>query len=166
MRSKMSTWGRGIFAILCLSWCLFEQTATAREIYRWQDERGNPVISDRPPPSGTPYTTLNPYQPRLLQGSAQEPGTTQSRSPSGNLPNTAQTGVARAVQDRPKSSTNTSNAKTVNADQCVKARDALRVLETFPKILVQNQDNGDGYLSDTERSERIELARERITRFC
>jgi len=35
--------------------CLQGQLAAASPTYRWVDGNGNPVLSDRPPPTGTPY---------------------------------------------------------------------------------------------------------------
>ena len=32
------------------------QHADANPTYRWIDDNGNPVLSDRPPPTVTPYT--------------------------------------------------------------------------------------------------------------
>ena len=34
------------------------QPAGASPTYRWVDDNGNPVLSDRPPPAGTPYTEI------------------------------------------------------------------------------------------------------------
>ena len=34
------------------------QPAGASPTYRWVDDNGNPVLSDRPPPTGTPYTEI------------------------------------------------------------------------------------------------------------
>jgi len=38
--------------------CLQGQPADASPTYRWVDDNGNPVLSDRPPPTGTPYTEI------------------------------------------------------------------------------------------------------------
>ena len=44
------------FAIFPIVWGHF---AVAAVTYRWTDENGNPVLSDRPPAPGTPYSEVS-----------------------------------------------------------------------------------------------------------
>ena len=50
----------GVFAVTTALFVLLASYATAEEtVYRWSNERGNPVISDRPPPAGIAYEVIS-----------------------------------------------------------------------------------------------------------
>ena len=56
MKEKTAFYRR--FFVTLLLAALIPQ-GVASTTYRWVDENGNPVLSDRPPPAGTPYTEVD-----------------------------------------------------------------------------------------------------------
>ena len=48
---------RLFFIAACVALAL-SQTVSANTTYRWVDQNGNPVLSDRPPEAGVPYTEV------------------------------------------------------------------------------------------------------------
>ena len=55
--SAAMTAPRRLFIAACVALAL-SQTASANTTYRWVDQNGNPVLSDRPPEAGVPYTEV------------------------------------------------------------------------------------------------------------
>ncbi|MGD2009302.1 MAG: DUF4124 domain-containing protein, partial [Cellvibrionales bacterium] len=51
----------------------------AATLYRWNDASGSPVVSDRPPPPGTPYTTLDGRR-YGTSGTLQAPATSERQT--------------------------------------------------------------------------------------
>ncbi len=50
---------KGIFATAVISLLALAHNASAQNVYyRWMDDRGNPVHSDRPPPQGVDYEVV------------------------------------------------------------------------------------------------------------
>lgn len=61
-------------ALILLSMVLFANGAAAQAMYRYVDPAGNTVLSDRPPPAGTPYSTIHPPGPPRLPSATPESG--------------------------------------------------------------------------------------------
>jgi len=128
-------------ALICIA-----LPASGTEIYRWQDKQGNPVISDRRPAPGTPYTTLNPT--RL--GISPNKKTTAS-----NPQNAWQTRT-----DRPESrisGTTQGTEKPVESTQafCITIDNSISKLTTRPRISVRESDGSTRFLSDVERQGKL-----------
>ena len=82
--------------------------------YRWQDDRGNPVHSDRPPPTGTAYEVITSGSSLVRKVDADE----------GAVPATTEPTVSNDFQPVD------ANKKSVkkNAEQCKRARENLQTL--------------------------------------
>ncbi len=128
-------------------------------IYRWSDANGNPVISDRLPPQGTPYTTIDPkYSGRRSRMS--DRGTAAATLPeSAALPN-----VPPSTIDAPQTST---PRVSKNPKICQEAQDNISKLETFARIRIEDPTTGEiRFLSDDERQSQLEIAREQANIHC
>lgn len=121
--------------------------------YRWIDDKGDPVHSDRPPPSGTPYEVVSSKTTqvrRVDEGSERSPGGTASTS----------TGESRArsyltQQPIPK-----------DPARCQQARDNLATLETAPRIRMQDENGEFYFISDEERDMHKATAQANIDAYC
>lgn len=114
--------------ILLLASGLSVRLSADTTLYRWSDERGNPVHSDRPPPAGTDYEVV-------------EPGSTLVRQVDGDIgavPREAQPSVGNKfeqVETRPK-------GKSKNSELCRRARKNLRDIDSAEEVkLRDNQGN-------------------------
>lgn len=132
--------------------------AASDTLYRWDDAKGNPVISDRPPPVGTPYSTLDAnYSGNRRMGSIKAPSAT---APS-NVP----------LPRVPASSTAGSDASQApvkkNPTLCQEAQDNIFKLETFARIRMEDPVTGEiRFLSDEERQNQLESARAQTEIHC
>lgn len=141
---------------LCLAAACFavaEGTFADTVLYRWNDAAGNPVISDRAPPHGVPYTTLN----NARYGVDRRGKNNASVSPDVDAAPNAKTLVAElpaatvVIEKRP--------------ELCERARDNVFKLETFPRIRVE-QDNEVRFMTDEERAQQLETARKVVDANC
>ena len=53
---------------------LLSTPVTANTTYRWADQNGNPVLSDRPPEAGVPYTEVG-----VIRAFGATPGASRQR---------------------------------------------------------------------------------------
>lgn len=114
-------------------------------LYRWQDESGNPVLSDRPPPAGVAYETIR-TEPRLkrVEGDEEAPPTDLEAAPSqGAAPET----------DR-------------NAQFCQRARKNIQLIDSAQRISVPDGEGGRRYLTEEEIASEREKARADIAAYC
>ncbi|MCH1602062.1 MAG: DUF4124 domain-containing protein [Luminiphilus sp.] len=129
------------------------QPADASPTYRWVDDNGNPVLSDRPPETGTPYTEVG-----VDTGFRRypKPVATETTQPGGQAP----TGSASAS---PRASSNGAEAnptKVVEAHPalCEQAEDNIFKLETFPRMRVRDDDGEVRFMTDEERATQLATA--------
>ena len=135
---------------LCL--LLAGQGALAKTTYRWIDDNGNPVLSDRPPPAGTPYTEVgvNSGLRRYPKPANTEQETTsdaaRAASSSADQRNTGELGAEsiRVIQAEPA--------------LCEQARDNIFKLETFAQMRVQDDDGTVRFMTDEERARQLATA--------
>ena len=152
--SKTSTWAMTAAAVMLSSTLTtFSQQGSAATLYRWTDANGSPVISDRPPPTGTPYTTLN----------GARYGTSGSISAPQKQP-VAESEVAESTPpEAPINSPEPAPAvKTVvekRPDLCEQAKDNIFKLETFPRIRTTDDDGTVRFMTAEEISSQLETAR-------
>ncbi len=141
---------------LCLAAACFavsESIFAETVLYRWNDAAGNPVISDRAPPHGVPYTTLN----NARYGVDRRGQNNTSAPPDGDAAPNSKTLVAElpaatvVIEKRP--------------ELCERARDNVFKLETFPRIRVE-QDDEVRFMTDEERAQQLETARNVVAANC
>lgn len=133
---------------------LLAMPASASTTYRWADENGNPVLSDRPPEAGVPYTEVG-----VDTGIRRYP---KPVAPKVATPKDAATGGTSA----PMAGTSdqiTSDVTIVaeaDPDLCERARDNIFKLETFPRMRVRDDSGEVRFMSDEERAEQLATAYE------
>jgi hypothetical protein len=125
--------------------------ADAADMYRWNDSNGNPVLSDRLPPTGTPYTVVdvdryggktNVIKPTTGEASS---NSTSMLSDSANLA-TSQSNISVRVEKRP--------------ELCAQASDTVFKLETFARIRTTDANGEVRFMTDSERAEQLKIAQE------
>ena len=133
---------------------LLAMPASASTTYRWVDENGNPVLSDRPPQAGVPYTEVGvdtgirrypkPVAPEVAATEAA--ALSASSTPMADASDPITSDVTIAAEADP--------------DLCERARDNIFKLETFPRMRVRDDSGEVRYMSDEERAEQLATAYE------
>ena len=145
-----------LLAILGLTPAL---VATAGDMYRWSDNNGNPVISDRPPPLGVPYTVIDAerYGAKANVVAASPPPSNEqaqreTSSPAGDRQSGGAGGTRVEIEKHP--------------ELCDQAKDAIFQLETFARVRVTDEDGTVRFMTDEERAEQLARAREVANANC
>ena len=135
---------------ICASAILIGVTASSvsAETFRWIDENGNPVLSDRPPPSGTPYT-------EVISGGGFGPSRSSTETTSTNATSSNNASVASPGNDR---ANETDAAAYKNPELCAQAEDTIFKLETFPRARVKDDSGEVRFMTDSERSQQLQTA--------
>ena len=142
-----------IVASSMLVLCLQGQPAAASPTYRWVDGNGNPVLSDRPPETGIPYTEVG-----VDTGFRRypKPVATETVDPGGQAP--ADSTSASLAANATDVQSNRVEVVEVHPALCEQAKDNIFKLETFPRMRVQD-DNGEvRFMSDEERATQLATA--------
>ena len=130
--------------------------SVAGDLYRWNDGNGNPVMSDRPPPAGTPYTVINAERYGAntnvvspVTNPASNPASADTKhedgSDAGSIGNREVAARVR-IEKHP--------------ELCAQAKEAIFQLETFPRVRVTDDSGEVRFMTDTERTEQLNRARE------
>jgi len=138
--------------------CLQGQLAAASPTYRWVDGNGNPVLSDRPPPTGTPYTEIeiNTGMKRYAKSATAAP---EPSSPAAE-PSTPE-GTAVAVAD-----VNQPALPSASEAECTALDADIEKLEHYPRIIVRDDMDEEHLLGPEERATRLEEALAFSKKFC
>ena len=134
------------------------QAAGASPTYRWVDDNGNPVLSDRPPPTGTPYTEIE-IKTGLKRYA--ESTTAATEPPSVTTELTTQQSTALAVTD-----VNESVLPYASQDECAALDTDIERLTNYPRIIVRDEVGEEHLLSPEERATRLEEALAFAETFC
>ena len=155
------SWRSGVRSITLLSILGLTPAlvANAGDMYRWSDGNGNPVMSDRPPPLGVPYTVIDadrygakanvvaaPPPPNNEQAQRETP------SPAGDRQSGGAAGTRIEIEKHP--------------ELCDQAKDAIFQLETFARVRVTDDDGTVRFMTDEERAEQLARAREVANANC
>jgi len=137
----------------------------AATLYRWNDASGSPVVSDRPPPPGTPYTTLDGRR-YGTSGTLQAPATSERQTESDSesrVGTSANTSITSTGGD-----TQVTGTVTVEKNQglCEQAKKNVFNLETFPRIRTTDPDGTIRFMSEEEISSQLSVAREAVSSHC
>jgi len=143
---------RLLFIAACVALAL-SQTVSANTTYRWVDQNGNPVLSDRPPEAGVPYTEVG-----VDGGFRRYPKPTDINEP--DVSESDATGVTpTALSSSSKTSSNTRiEIASPQPDLCDQAQDNIFKLETFPRMRVQDENGEVRFMTDEERSAQLAAA--------
>ena len=120
--------------------------------YRWQDERGNPVHSDRPPPEGIDYEVVSTGSSMVRRVTADEGA------------------VPAEIESRPGNEftqVDTANAGIEkNPEYCKRAQENLETLTNFARIRIRDDQGEYRYINEEEKEEQRAQAREQIAIHC
>lgn len=122
-------------------------------LYRWLDDRGNPVHSDRPPPEGTDYEVISTRSSLVRPVDAQQ----------GAVPREVEPRVGNEFEPVDKEA----EQSRKNPEFCQRARDNLETLNTRPRLRVRDEETGEyKFLNEEEKEQRRQEAREAIEFYC
>ena len=132
---------------------LFGAQANAdRNLYRWTDEQGNQVNSDRPPPVGIDYEVISTSSSMVRKVEPDEGAVPPKVTPSpGNQfepVNTAKPAIEK------------------NPEYCERARDNLAQLDTKARIRIRNEEGEVRFLTEEERGAERDKAISAIEAYC
>lgn len=120
--------------------------------YRWLDERGTPVNSDRPPPAGTPYDVVSTKSNLKREVGASE----------GAVPATVEPTVGNEFEPVKTQA----EAVKKNPEMCKRAQENLETLNTKVQIQVRNDQGELRPLSEEEKEEQRKRAMDTIKAHC
>ena len=143
---------RPLFIAACLALAL-SQAVSANTTYRWVDQNGNPVLSDRPPEAGIPYTEVG-----VGNGFKRYPKPTGINEPDVNESDA--TGESPAALSSPSAASSPARIEIVSPQPglCDQAQDNIFKLETFPRMRVQDENGEVRFMTDEERSAQLATA--------
>lgn len=147
---------QGFLVVVAATWLAAASftagAASGTTYYRWQDERGNPVHSDRPPPKGTPYEVISTRSTLVRQVAPDE----------GAVPATTEPTVTNDFEpvDSKK------EAVKKNPEQCKRAQENLQTLNTKVRIQIRNDQGELRPLSPEEKEAQRKQAIDTIAVHC
>ena len=148
-----STMTAGVFAVITALFVLLASYATAGEtVYRWNNERGNPVISDRPPPAGIAYEVMSTGSSLVRKVDANEGAVPLNVKP------TPSNDFEQVDTAEPKTEKNTL--------YCERARDNLKQIDTHARIRMRNDQGEVYYLSEKDKTAEKEKTLAAIKTHC
>ena len=129
------------------------QPADASPTYRWVDDNGNPVLSDRPPKTGIPYTEVGVdtgfrRYPKPVASDNAEPG---GQTPAGSA-------SVSTLASSTGAEANPTQVVAADPALCEQAKDNIFKLETFPRMRVRDDDGEVRFMSDEERAQQLQTA--------
>ena len=126
--------------------------AAGEVYYRWVNERGHAVHSDRPPPEGVDYEVVSTGSTLRREVDAQEGAVPAEIKPKpGN--------EFEPVEQEPAK-------PEKNPEYCAIAQDNLQQLDSRARIRRQNEQGDTYFLSDEERQEERQKAQDAIEAYC
>ncbi|MEM9255455.1 MAG: DUF4124 domain-containing protein [Pseudomonadota bacterium] len=120
--------------------------------YRWIDDRGHTVHSDRPPPKGVEYEVISTESSFMRPVEADEGAVPLSVDPN---PSDEFTRIDTG-----------SGGIEKNPEFCQRALDNLTTLATEAQIQVRNSEGELVFLSDEQRQEQVRRAEETAAEHC
>ncbi len=143
---------RLIFIAACTALALSE-TVSANTTYRWVDQNGNPVLSDRPPEAGVPYTEVG-----VNSGFERYPKPTGMNEPDVNESDA--TGALSTAMRSASAASSPARIEVVSPqpDLCDQAQDIIFKLETFPRMRIQEKNGEVRFMIGEERSAQLATA--------
>ncbi len=149
------TAARGVYLAAAAAFVLALGSASAgadSTYYRWLDAQGNPVNSDRPPPTGTPYDVVSTKSNLKREVGASE----------GAVPATVEPSVSNQF-DPVKT---VAEPVKMSSEQCKRAQENLETLNTKASIQIRNDQGELRPLSEEEKEEQRKRAMDTIKVHC
>jgi len=123
-----------------------------RVVYRWKDDAGNQVNSDRPPPQGVDYEVVSTSSSFVREVDAEEGVVPLEVAP------TADTETKPVATSTPQIEKNPEHCKT--------ARDNLQTLDSHARIRLRDEQGEYRYIDEDEKQQQRKLALDAIKAFC
>ena len=121
--------------------------------YRWADDRGNPVHSDRPPPEGIDYEVVSTGSSLVRKVAAEEGAVpAETDSAPGNEFDTYETAKAEAPKKNP--------------EYCQRAQANLNTLDSAARIRLRDENGEYRYLTQDEKETEKAKARDLVAVHC
>lgn len=130
------------------------QTRAGDTYYHWQDQQGNPVNSDRPPPAGVDYEVIK-VSPNLMRQVNSEPA---EEAPSAPPPVKAEAAPTSAPEQ--------TIAVIKNPEACQLARQNLHTLNTFARIRIPDGQGNFRFIGEEEKAIQRKEAEATIAQNC
>lgn len=153
-RTALRSWQLRAGALLVATALTGSTLAFAGEnLYRWLDDRGNPVYSDRPPPRGIGYEVIS-SQSSLKRVVSPEQGAVppEVKPRVGN--------EFQPVSSRPESE------GFKSSEICARARENLEALRNYARLQVRNDQGDMEYIDDEQRLEMMRESEALIEQHC
>ncbi|MCB1844410.1 MAG: DUF4124 domain-containing protein [Halioglobus sp.] len=120
--------------------------------YRWKDDQGKTVLSDRPPPAGISYEIV-------------------SSSSSYSRAVDANEGALKADETDPTASEQSALEKQAEqarqkAEMCTRAKSNLEALSGTAKVVVRTPEGTQRALTDEEIAQQRDTARTQVNAYC
>ncbi len=125
--------------------------------YKWNDARGNPHHSDRPPPAGVEYEFISTETGLTRRVSAEE-----SRAAARN---TGAASMPPPAVDAPNAAEEQAQIEK-NPELCDQARANLDTLNSKARVRIRDQDGTIRYLTPEEKEAQRQKARDLMAVHC
>ena len=130
----------------------YTSTASGETYYRWVDDRGQPVHSDRPPPKGTEYEVVS-TDTSLIRSVEADAGA-----------------VPKKVTSTPSNEFEPVETKQVsvekNPEYCDRAKANLQSLDTSARVRLRDDQGEYRYIDEEEKATQRQLALDAIESYC
>ena len=127
----------GAAAILAVLTLVSTHLTADASLYRWKDAQGNTVMSDRPPPVGTPYEAISTDSSVVRRVEGEAPPQQIVPKPKAE-PETPAPAPTKTVYEK-------------NPEYCENARKNLEVIGRAPRIRMPDENGDMRYITDEER---------------
>jgi len=141
-------------AVMALAVVLFAPHAAAAEVYRWKDENGNTVFSERRPPQAKDAAIVE-----LKSGKAAGDATERLEKARAQF-------APPKPESTPEKAALTPEQRAKRADACAQARDALAILQGNNRPRYQADDGQLIVMDDALKAARIADAEQKIGEYC
>jgi hypothetical protein len=139
--------------VMALTQALTSLPANAGETYyRWTDDRGHPVHSDRPPPKGVDYDVVTTGSTLFRPVKAEQGAVPAEITP-------------RVGNDFEQVETKPAPVKK-NPEYCARAREDLQTLDSFARVRERDDQGEYRYLEEQEKEIRRKIALDTIAIHC
>ena len=148
---ERTAFNRRFFVTLLLAVLIPQGMASTT--YRWVDENGSPVLSDRPPPAGTPYTEVDSSSGfgRPPQSAPQDQDEVSSPILNNGRP------VPQSASTYPTEDDG-DHAPERQPAVCEQAKTNILKLETLPRIRVEGESGEVRFMTEEERTAQLDIA--------
>ena len=135
--------------------------AQAGDVYKYVDERGNTLYTDRPMPGAVKVSTgaVRPPEAAARSYAAQQAGSNQALAASNQR-------IAQSQGDSRVAATVAKDLEATRLERCKKARAEYQTAITSQRIYRQDKDGNRVYLNDAELSQHRLDSAKRVEGIC